>query len=84
MKIIKIYVTQYKGINEHGDLVTFAGNNIYAESIEEAERLAPETHEVIGQLVCEIPCIEGTYDPDWSKRIDYDTLENLNNDIYSS
>jgi hypothetical protein len=28
-----------------------------------------------GQLVAEIPCREGTWEPDWGRRIDYDKEE---------
>lgn len=67
----KIWLTEYSAIQECGGMVKMGGRRIYAASYEEACNMAKHHETVIGKLVCEIPCKEGTNEPDFSKKINY-------------
>ncbi len=77
-----IYVTEIKAICPHsGDLKTYCGPNVPGISIETAQEYCEMNGlgycRVIGELIAEIPCKEGTYEPDFNKMVDYEN-ERLN------
>jgi len=62
-----------------GELKTWGGPDIKAPSKKLAEewcRINCGYLRVIDELVCEIPCKPGTYEPDWDNMIDYEQIEN--------
>jgi len=67
----KIWLTEYSAVKECGSIIKMCGHRIYADNFEEACKKAKHNETVIGQLVCEIPCKEGTTEPDFSKQINY-------------
>ena len=78
---MKYWVTEIKAIKPGtGELRTYAGPTVPGISIGDAMAYC-ENHglgycTVLGELISEIPCIEGTYEPDWDKQVDYDTENN--------
>ena len=62
-----------------GELKIWAGENVEAPTFELAQEWC-DTYKgylkVIGELVMEIPCKEGSYEPDWDNAIDYDNIKN--------
>lgn len=74
---MKYYTTKIRAIDpETGEMATWGGPNIEALSPGLARQYC-DTHglgycEIDGELVSEIPCKPGTYEADWSKRVDYD------------
>jgi hypothetical protein len=73
---MKYYVTQFKAIRAHdGELTNYCGPHIQAPSFELAQEWCNENRPyltVIGELVAEIPCKPGTFDPDFINMIDYE------------
>lgn len=63
-----------------GELSTFQGPYIEAPSAELAQEYCEKNGlgycKVNGELIAEIPCKPGTYDPDFDKMIDYDNINN--------
>ena len=59
----------------NGQMSTYAGPDIKAPTLELAQEYCEKNGLgycwVIGELIMDIPCIEGTLDPDWDKAIDY-------------
>jgi hypothetical protein len=77
-----LYVTEIKAISPNtGELTTFLGPNVPGISEQDAQDYCENNGlgycKVIGELIAEIPCKEGTYEPDWNKMIDYEN-ERLN------
>lgn len=79
--MVKVFATRIKAIDPTtGDLVTWHGDNVEALT----EGMAQEwlNHngkgymKVVGELVAEIPCFEGTFEPDFSRMIDYRAMQN--------
>lgn len=78
---MKLYVTEIKAIKPStGELKTYGGPNVPGISAEDAQNYCENNGlgycKVLGELVCEIPCKEGTYEADFSKQINYDTYNN--------
>jgi hypothetical protein len=70
-----IFLTELKAIDpEDGKLKNWCGPNIEAISFADAEAKVSEKGylTVVGQLKQEVPCKEGTFNPDWNNAIDYD------------
>lgn len=76
----KWYVTEIKAMHPvRKELATFGGPNVPGISVEDAQNFCNENIgycKVLGELVAEIPCIKGTYEPDWSGQINYDVQNN--------
>jgi hypothetical protein len=58
---------------------TYCGPNVPGETQEEAQEYCEANGLgycwVIGQLIAEIPCIEGTFEPDWNNQINYKEID---------
>lgn len=76
--MIRPFVTEFQAIDpKDGTLKKWCGQEVWAESIEEAQNWCNENAGhllVLGELISEIPCKEGTFDPDFSKEINYSML----------
>jgi hypothetical protein len=63
-----------------GDLKLWNGPSVLGISFDDAERYCQMNGlgycKVDGELVCEIPCRDGTYEPDFSNMVDYDNVKN--------
>lgn len=62
-----------------GQLKTYAGERISALTWARAEAYCEKFRpylRVIGELCVDIPCKDGTLDPDWDNAIDYHSAEN--------
>lgn len=58
-----------------GELKRWCGPNVPGINEEDANRYCRENLgfcRVIGELVAEIPCKPGTYEPDWGNMVDYE------------
>lgn len=63
-----------------GEMKRFCGPNIQAPNQQIAHEYC-QTHglgycEVGDEVVCEIPCKEGSYEPDFNKMVDYESIQN--------
>jgi hypothetical protein len=80
MVIMKIWVTEFKAPDARtGEIKTWCGENVKAPTHELAQQWCYENRGylmVVGELISEIPCKPGTYEPDFENEIDY---ENINN-----
>lgn len=80
---MKLWVTEIRAIKPGttDDMRTYGGPNVPGISAKDAqdycEREGFGYCMVVGELVAEIPCKEGTYEPDWKNMIDYER-QNLN------
>ena len=86
MKSNKIlWITEIKALRPcDGQMTTFCGPEIEAPTLREAQEYIDKNMPwcwLLGQLVCEIPCIEGTHDPDFDNSIDYKEVDNQEDDI---
>ncbi len=75
---MKTWVTEIKAMRPaDGELITYGGPNVPGICKSDAEAYCERNGlgycKVIGELVCEIPCKEGTYEPDFKNRVDYDS-----------
>lgn len=77
MKLWTTYI--YAICNTTGEMAKFGGENIPAPTKELAQEWC-NIHcgylHVDDELVAEIPCRQGTYEPDFSKMIDYENIQN--------
>jgi hypothetical protein len=77
---MKIWITQFRAPDARtGEVKTWCGENVEAPTWELAQQWCYENRghlKVIGELVAEIPCKEGTYQPDIDKMIDYENIQN--------
>jgi len=79
---MKLYVTEIKAISPlDGEIKTYGGPNVpgisFADAQEYCENNGLGYCKVYGELVAEIPCKEGTYEPDFDNMVDYENV-NLN------
>lgn len=70
------YATEIRAINPvTNELLTWSGPNIPGISFSDAEQYCQNNGlgycKVIGLLLEEIPCKQGTLEPDWSNKVDY-------------
>lgn len=75
----KIWATELRAICAiTGDLKTFSGPNVpginWADANDYCQNNGLGYCFVVGELVCEIPCKTGTYEPDWKREIDYEKI----------
>ena len=77
---MKIWCTEIKALEAStGAMKTWGGDYVKAPTMELAQQWCDENKgylKVVGELVAEIPCKEGTYEPDWNNMIDYDVIKN--------
>ena len=73
---MKTWLTEFKAkCAKTGEMKTWCGQNVVAPTRNLAQEWCYENAgylKVIGELVSEIPCKEGTYKPDWANEIDYE------------
>lgn len=74
---MKHWVTEIKAQDPFtGELKIYGGPNVPGFTYKDAEAYCQMNGlgycKVIGELVAEIPCKEGTYEPDWKNMIDYE------------
>lgn len=62
-----------------GEIKEYGGPNVPGINVKDAEKYCEENGlgycKVIGELICEIPCHQNTYTPNWDKMIDYSLLQ---------
>lgn len=80
---MKTFLTEIRAIDPlDGELKTFGGPDIISLSPKLAENYLQLNGlgycKVIGELVSTIPCKQGSYEPDFSKKIDQ---ENINGEL---
>jgi len=73
------FCTQMQVVNQKTkELVWIDGMRVEAPTLELAQEIiAKENYHyliITGQLVKEIPCKEGSFEPDWKNAVDYDKL----------
>jgi len=76
------YVTSITAVDpKDGQLKEWGGPNVPGITQADAERYCQQNGlgycRIDGILVAEIPCREGTYEPDWNKMVDFENT-NLN------
>lgn len=63
-----------------GEFKRWCGPNINGISMEDATNYCQQNGlgfcEVVGELVAEIPCKKGTFEPDFKNMIDYENTQN--------
>ena len=77
---MKLWVTEIKALDaQTGEMKTWMGDYVSAPSFKLAQKWCDENKgylKVVGELVSEIPCKEGTYNADWENVIDYEKMQN--------
>lgn len=78
---MRLWATKIKAIDPRsGNLVTWIGDNVPAFTENMAREILDNTGrgymEIIGEVAFEIPCKEGTFEPDFSRMIDYNAINN--------
>lgn len=73
------FCTQMQVVNQKTkELVWIDGMKIEAPSLELAQEIIEQENYhyliITGQLIKEIPCKEGSFEPDWNNAIDYTKL----------
>lgn len=76
--MLRTFTTTVRAIDPtDGELKTWGGDRVQAISWQHAQHILNTTErgymKVDGELVAEIPCHQGTFDPDWDGMIDYQT-----------
>lgn len=76
---MKKWVTEIKALEAAtGQMKKWCGPNVEAPTHELAQDWCDNNMgylKVVGELVCEIPCLPGTHDPDWENMVDYDVQQ---------
>jgi hypothetical protein len=77
---LKQWVTELKALDPHsGEMKKWCGPEVQAPTAELAQKWCDENCgylKVIGELVAEIPCKRGTYEPDFKNMTDYENIQN--------
>lgn len=77
---MKHWCTEFKAIDQKsGEMATWVGENVDAPSWQLAQEWCYANRgylKVVGELVMEIPCKEGTYEADFTKMVDYENIQN--------
>ncbi len=73
----KIWVTEIQAMSPTtGELTKYCGPEVKGISAKDAQAFCENNGlgycKVIGELVAEVPCKSGTYEPDWKNQKDYD------------
>ena len=73
---MKKWITEIKALDSNtGEMKIWAGDIIEAPTFGMAQKWCDENKgylKVIGELISEIPCKEGTFEADFNKSIDYE------------
>lgn len=74
---MKLWVTEIIAKNPYtGELKKYCGPEVPGISMDDARNYCENNGlgycRIIGELVAEIPCKKGTYDPDFENTIDYE------------
>lgn len=78
--MIKKWATKIRAIDpKDGELKTWGGPNVPGITMKDAWNYC-QTHElgyceIEGEIIAEIPCKEGTFEPDFNKTIDYEKIK---------
>lgn len=76
---MKIWVTEIKALDANsGEIKTWCGDNVEAPTWELAQEWCDVNKgylRVVGELVAEIPCKKGTFEPDFDNEIDYENIK---------
>jgi len=76
---MKRWVTEFMALDARTkEMKKWCGENVEAPTWELAQQWCYENRGhliVVGELIAEIPCKEGTYEPDWNKMIDYEDIQ---------
>ena len=77
---MNIYCTTIKAIKPStGELVNWVGPNVPGISFKDAQDYCENNGlgycKVDGLLASEVPCKEGTLEPDWDKEVDYSKIK---------
>lgn len=77
---MRMWVTQIKAVDPRdGELKTYFGPNVPGVNHEDAEGYCQQNGLgycwVLGELIGEIPCKEGTHEPDMDKMVDYEKIK---------
>lgn len=74
---MKQWVTEFWAIDPRdGQLKKWCGPHVEGLTMATAQQWCYDNAGhlvVVGELISEIPCKPGTYEPDWTKKVDYDT-----------
>lgn len=78
---MKIWTTLiYAKCAETNIITTFCGQNIEAPTKQLAHQYCQRNGlgylHISDELVMDVPCKKGTYDPDWNNAVDYDNIQN--------
>lgn len=77
---MKFWCTEIQALDPHtGEMKNWGGENIEAPTWALAQKWCDENKgylKVTGELIAEIPCKEGTYEPDFDNMIDFDSQNN--------
>jgi hypothetical protein len=75
---MKKWVTEFRAIDQKdGYLKTWEGDIVEAPTSQLAQEWCYQNKghlKVIGELIAEIPCKNGTYEPDLNKMVDYENI----------
>lgn len=75
---MKWFVTEIKALHPiTGEMKIWGGPNVQGISAEQAQQWCNENLgycKVVGELIAEIPCKEGTYEPDFKNMVDYEKI----------
>lgn len=79
--MIKLWVTEITAISPiTGDMTKYGGPDVPGISASDAQSYCENNGlgycKVIGELVADIPCKKGTYEPDFKNMVDYETIGN--------
>jgi hypothetical protein len=78
---MRLWCTEIRAICPiSGEMRVYGGPNIRAITRELAFIYCQENGlgycKIVGELVAEIPCKDGGYEPDWDNKIDFDIIKN--------
>ena len=77
---MKTWVTEIMALEAKTDeMKKWCGDEVQAPTYELAQQWCDNNKgylKVIGELVAEIPCKEGTYEPDFENMVDYENIQN--------
>ncbi len=77
---MKLYTTEIKAIRpSDSELITYRGPHVPGISFEDAQSYCEKNGlgycKVDGILIAEIPCKKDSFEPDWTKMIDYENTQ---------
>lgn len=73
------WTTEFKALDaKTGEMKTWVGDEVGAPTFELAQEWCYNNKghlTVVGELICEIPCKAGSYNPDFNLMIDYEKIK---------